>query len=466
MKIILCKNIWVLCLFFFTIVLTTCTQENPQEVTDQLSLEEVQILEQAGVDNESKYEDAVFADGTNMSEWAILYNPHTTGAFSETKSTEAPTTREKKKLFVDNMTKAGHNLIYRQYWRGLVSQENGLAYVFGAKSTDEIYKNSTSECREDWYGLDCSGMIKVMATKSSLDLSGEATVHFAQVSQWNNAFDRSELYKGLKMINLGQIKASDFQAGDIIVKEDEHIGMVFDNGTGVLKIFNSLGSPKYTCTKNADSNHGPLITNNISKWISDVFKTGYKVLRIFYEDLMPTLTTKAITSITENSAISGGDITDDGDNPIISRGICWSPNPTPTIYNNRTTEVTKTGAFTSNITGLQDNTVYYVRAYTINVNGTAYGKNELSFKTTKKLDNSTKPTVITTNVSSITQTTAICGGRVTSAGTSKVTERGICWDTSDNPRTSDNNVVSGSGTGSFTGKLIGLKPDTSSSFIN
>ena len=434
-------------------------QENPQEKTEQLSLEELEILEQAGVDNESKYEDAVFADGTNMSEWAKIYNPHSTGAHSETKSTEAPTTREKKKLFVDNMTEAGHGLTNRQYWSLMVSQINGLAYVFGSKSTDEILIHPESECSAGLYGLDCSGMIKVMAAKSFLYLSGEGTVHFANVSEWNNAFNRSELYKGLKMTNLGQINVSDFQAGDIIVKAGKHIGMVFDNGKGILKIYNSLGSPKYTCSKNSDFKHGPLITNNISNWITDVFNTGYNVLRIFYDDLMPQLTTKAIISITENSAISGGNITDDGDNPLISRGICWSTNPAPTIYHNRTTEGTNTEEFTSNITGLQDNTVYYVRAYAINVNGTAYG-NELSFKTTKKPDNSTTPSITTEDITNITTTTASCSGNVTSDGGSSVTARGVCWSTSQNPTTSNSKTTNGTGLGTYTSNITGLSPNT------
>jgi len=41
------------------------------ELIDCLSLEELRILEEAGVDNTSTYEDAVFADGTNMSEWSL-----------------------------------------------------------------------------------------------------------------------------------------------------------------------------------------------------------------------------------------------------------------------------------------------------------------------------------------------------------------------------------------------------------
>ncbi len=41
---------------------------------DCLSLEELRILEEAGVDNTSAYEEAVFADGTNMIEWSLRNN--------------------------------------------------------------------------------------------------------------------------------------------------------------------------------------------------------------------------------------------------------------------------------------------------------------------------------------------------------------------------------------------------------
>lgn len=96
----------------------------------------------------------------------------------------------------------------------------------------------------------------------------------------------------------------------------------------------------------------------------------------------PTLTTDTISSITETTAISGGNITSDGDSPVTARGVCWSTSQNPTIANNKTTDGTGTGAFTSNITGLTSNTTYYVRAYATNNVSTAYGE-EISFTTTK-----------------------------------------------------------------------------------
>jgi uncharacterized protein (TIGR02145 family) len=87
----------------------------------------------------------------------------------------------------------------------------------------------------------------------------------------------------------------------------------------------------------------------------------------------PILNTTAASSITQNTAISGGTITSNGGSDIISSGICWSTSATPTIANSKTTNGTTSGTFTSSMTGLALGTTYYVRAYATNAIGTGYG---------------------------------------------------------------------------------------------
>ncbi|MFZ5979161.1 MAG: hypothetical protein ACOYVF_00880 [Candidatus Zixiibacteriota bacterium] len=72
----------------------------------------------------------------------------------------------------------------------------------------------------------------------------------------------------------------------------------------------------------------------------------------------------------------------------------------------------------------------------------------------------TAPTVSTAAVGAITQTTAQCGGTVTSDGGAAVTERGVCWNTSTIPTTANSKTTDGTGTGSYTGSLTGLTPGT------
>lgn len=97
--------------------------------------------------------------------------------------------------------------------------------------------------------------------------------------------------------------------------------------------------------------------------------------------VLPTVTTTAITGITTNAAVSGGNVILDGGGIITERGIVWSKTSNPTItLSTKTTNGSGTGAFTSNVTGLSPNTQYYVRAYASNSVGTAYG-NEIIFTT-------------------------------------------------------------------------------------
>ena len=171
---------------------------------------------------------------------------------------------------------------------------------------------------------------------------------------------------------------------------------------------------------------------------------------------IPTVTTAPTTNITNNSATSGGTVTEDGGASVTAKGVCWSTNPTPTIANSFTSDGTGTGSFVSQITGLSANTTYYVRAYATNSQGTAYG-DQHSFIT---IQDPTIPTVTTDIATNITQTTATSGGNVVSDGGADVTVRGVCWSTSTNPTTSNSFTTNGTGTGTFTSDLTGLSPNT------
>ena len=70
------------------------------------------------------------------------------------------------------------------------------------------------------------------------------------------------------------------------------------------------------------------------------------------------------------------------------------------------------------------------------------------------------PTVVTADVSSITASTADCGGTVSSDGGDSVTVRGICWSLSSLPTLADQVTADGAGTGDFISSLSGLSPDT------
>ena len=94
----------------------------------------------------------------------------------------------------------------------------------------------------------------------------------------------------------------------------------------------------------------------------------------------PSLTTAQVSSVTETSATCGGDITAEGTSAVTARGVCWGTAANPAITDSKTTDGAGTGAFTSTITGLNPGTMYHVRAYAINAEGTSYGT-DISFTT-------------------------------------------------------------------------------------
>ena len=92
------------------------------------------------------------------------------------------------------------------------------------------------------------------------------------------------------------------------------------------------------------------------------------------QPVLATVTTAEVTNAAGESAICGGNITNDGNSPISARGVCWAETENPTIEGNKTTDGTGKGEFTSTMTGLTVGKTYYVRAYATNDAGTAYGE--------------------------------------------------------------------------------------------
>ena len=177
------------------------------------------------------------------------------------------------------------------------------------------------------------------------------------------------------------------------------------------------------------------------------------------EILLPSVTTSAVTQVAETSAVAGGNVTSDGGASVTERGVCIATVSNPTTSHSKITAAGGTGTFTCAITGLQEGTTYYVRAYATNSKGTAYGE-QVSFTTEVTIS---LPSVTTSAVTQITETTAVAGGNVTSDGGASVTERGVVYSLSANPTISDLGstiVRSGSGTGSFTCELTNLQAGT------
>lgn len=95
---------------------------------------------------------------------------------------------------------------------------------------------------------------------------------------------------------------------------------------------------------------------------------------------LATVSTSAVTNITVNSAITGGNVTSDNGDAVTARGVCFGLSTAPTISGVHTIDGAGIGSYVSNLTGLVDGTQYFVRAYATNSSGTSYG-NEVTFTT-------------------------------------------------------------------------------------
>jgi uncharacterized protein (TIGR02145 family) len=171
---------------------------------------------------------------------------------------------------------------------------------------------------------------------------------------------------------------------------------------------------------------------------------------------IPQLTTAAISNLTSNTATSGGTITADGGAAITASGICWSKtNNTPTLADSTKAGTTASGSFTYVVNNLEENTIYYVRAFATNSVGTAYG-NTITFTTTAAL-----PRLTTAAIINLSYNTATSGGTITANGGAAITASGICWSATNNtPDLSDSTKAGATASGSFTSVMNNLQANT------
>jgi len=159
--------------------------------------------------------------------------------------------------------------------------------------------------------------------------------------------------------------------------------------------------PPYYNIKYYDQNSSEIVaetfsSNNLNETItiSKNLKVKYvnvtlnAILYFVIDDLIvgpaaasaPTVSSTSINQFTSGSAVLGGNVTSDGGASVAERGIVYNTTGNPTTTDTKVQNGTSTGSFTQTVTGLASNTMYYVKAYSINSVGTSYGS-QLSFTT-------------------------------------------------------------------------------------
>ena len=158
--------------------------------------------------------------------------------------------------------------------------------------------------------------------------------------------------------------------------------------------YNTTGAPTVSDTYTMDGNGMGVYTSYMTDLqlgttyyvrayatdVKGITSYGEEVTFTTLEKLLPTVVTGEVTEIKFFSATCGGEVTFNGNVSVTARGICWSTSPNPTIEDNKTNNGSGVGSYTYNMTNLEHNTTYYVRAYAINEVGTAYGE-ERTFTT-------------------------------------------------------------------------------------
>lgn len=167
----------------------------------------------------------------------------------------------------------------------------------------------------------------------------------------------------------------------------------------------------------------------------------------------PQITTATVYPLTPTTARGGGNVISGNDHVVSARGVCLSTEALPDLLDQCTVDGSGLGSYTSQLTELSLHTKYYARAYATNCEGTSYGE-QMDFETSEL------PTVLTLPISDIKARQAQGEGNVIGPGASNVLSKGICWSSTQNPETDDDCLIEGEGTGSFSGSMKGLTPDT------
>lgn len=180
-------------------------------------------------------------------------------------------------------------------------------------------------------------------------------------------------------------------------------------------------------------------------------------------DGLPTIGTNVqVTDIQASHATFSGNIQDAGGASLTACGVCWSStSATPTITDSHSSEVPRTGQFTSQLINLSPSTTYYARAYATNQFGTSYS-NVVTFTTLDGL-----PVVETLDPGeNITISTIIASGHVIDNSGYTISERGFVFSTFSNPTIETaNKVVSSSTNDYFSGTISGVDFEVQSYYV-
>lgn len=240
-----------------------------------------------------------------------------------------------------------------------------------------------------------------------------------------------------------------------------HVWAIGINPTVALTTKTSLGVP--AATGAFTSNLVGLKGNTLyytRAYIESELGASYGVNDAFLTDpVVPEVTTLPCTAVHSTTFLGHGTVVNIGGSNITAYGVCYvAGTATPTTGDSVTDEGALTVPFTysSQVTGLNVNTLYTVRAYATNATGTGYGANVTV--TTNAVG---VPVVTTDAMTGVQETTATGNGTIINIGAASISQHGHCWDTSLDAstalatKTTNGSAIAGAFTSAITGLLEG-----------
>jgi|GEM_PF-494223 len=238
----------------------------------------------------------------------------------------------------------------------------------------------------------------------------------------NNYTRASSILAGAEIISEGECKIIDFGVYLYTNKDSAYIRRIIEidsvsaenSNVYFYKIKDLKPSTKYYIKAFVNNECGEYlaIADSVTTRNGEVFLNSV-VIQAGYTDA-------TLTSSVSND--------DDETVNIISRGFCFSKTNIPPLISDSISCGGGLGSFTKNVTGLDAETRYHVRAYAINNWGTVYYSRDTSFSTIRDI-----PTVVTIQVNESTDLrngSTTIAGIVENAGMRPVTSVGIYWSTS------------------------------------
>lgn len=177
--------------------------------------------------------------------------------------------------------------------------------------------------------------------------------------------------------------------------------------------------------------------------------TGYGEVVHFTTGIAPALLGQLeVTELTSSSAVLNGIYVHDGGETASERGFYWG-----TSVLSLTKEKCTGSGFALSLTGLERNTTYYAKPYSVNSVGESEG-NIVEFTTLAEL-----PVVVSSDASQVAERSAVCGGTITDGGGAEVTERGVIYGKVSTLASDAFQVKCGTGSGPFEIALEGFEPN-------